>query len=453
MARRGTTLLALAALQVLLLLATSFAASATPAPATTLTLSQPGPGKAGLPVSFTATLVDDANAPIAGATVVLQQGPSWTTAATGTTNGQGQATLTATRPLGTATWRAFYDGDDVTHAGSTSATVSTTGLRYASTLTIAGPARLVDEHSARLGFTWTASDLSPVAGRIVVYRKLGTGPWTAYGALTTTAAGVASLVVTPRVDSAWRAVGAAGPWWLGAASPTLSIDNLPSGIPVTYPAAAPRPAYTPPQARATGSGAYPVVTRIPASTWRTMLGRTWHRGCLGRSRLRLLRVNYWGFDGYRYRGEMVLRNGVAQRAGAALRDMYNRKLPIRRMYREDRFGWSRRLHGANDYASMRADNSSGFNCRTVVNKPGVRSPHASGRAVDLNTWENPYRSATGLVPDSWWAGHSDPRIAWRSSSHAVIRIWRSHGFRWTYANVDSQHLDGRTAALAGSFVG
>ena len=79
--------------------------------------------------------------------------------------------------------------------------------------------------------------------------------------------------------------------------------------------------------------------------------------------------------------------------------MYDGRYPIRRMYRVDRFGWSKKLHGANDYASMRADNTSAFNCRSVVNKPGVLSPHARGRAVDMNTWENPYRSATGLVPE------------------------------------------------------
>ena len=31
---------------------------------------------------------------------------------------------------------------------------------------------------------------------------------------------------------------------------------------------------------------------------------------------------------------------------------------IRAMYREDRFGWSRRLQGANDYRSMAAGNTS-----------------------------------------------------------------------------------------------
>jgi hypothetical protein len=185
-----------------------------------------------------------------------------------------------------------------------------------------------------------------------------------------------------------------------------------------------------------------------------MTGRTWHAGCpVGRSGLRLLRINYWGFDGYRYRGEMVLSQAVARRAAAALADMYAGHFPIRRMYRVDRFGWSRLLHGANDYASMRSDNTSAFNCRSVVNKPGVLSPHARGRAVDINTWENPYRSATGLVPNTWWASRSNPRYAWRSASHPVVRIWRSHGFRWTYGNGDSQHVDGRTSPLSGGFVG
>ena len=104
--------------------------------------------------------------------------------------------------------------------------------------------------------------------------------------------------------------------------------------------------------------------------------------------------------------------------------MYNGRYPIRRMYRVDRFGWSKKLHGANDYASMRADNTSAFNCRSVVNKPSVLSPHARGRAVDINTWENPYRSATGLVPNTLVGLAQPPEYAWRSSSHPVVQIWR-----------------------------
>ncbi len=232
------------------------------------------------------------------------------------------------------------------------------------------------------------------------------------------------------------------------------MDNVPPIDPVAYPAKAPRPVGTPAQSRASGGWANAVITRISDSGWRSMVGRSWHRGCpVGRSGLRLLSINYWGFDGYRRRGQMVLSAAVVGRAAAALRDMYNQRFPIRRMYRVDRFGWSKRLQGADDYKSMRADNTSAFNCRSVVNRPGVRSPHATGRAVDINTWENPYRSATGLVPNSWWASRSHPKIAWRSSSHPVVRIWRSHGFRWTYGTGDSQHVDGRRTPPTGSFIG
>jgi hypothetical protein len=270
--------------------------------------------------------------------------------------------------------------------------------------------------------------------------------------LTTDQSGRASVDVPLRAAYAWRAVGAADVGWQSATSDVLETTRVPSaGLPAT----APRPAWTPAQGGGSGLGANAVVTTIPAAVWATMVGRSWHRGCpVGRTSLRLLRVNYWGYDGLRYRGEMVLNAAVVYRASGALTAMYDQGFPIRRMYRVDRFGWSRKLRGANDYASMRADNTSGFNCRSVVNKPWVRSPHASGRSIDLNTWENPYRSRTGLVPNSWWAPRSHPLVAWRTSTHPVVQIWRAWGFRWTYGTSDSQHVDGRsTTTVAGTFSG
>jgi hypothetical protein len=424
-------------------------------PVTTLTLSAPASGKAGVPAPFTATMTDSAAAPVVGATVVLQRfGTTWTNVGSGTTDATGKVVINAALPAGATKWRATYAGD-ATNPAATSAEVTVTGMRYASTVVLAGPARLVDERVGYLGLRWTAADGSPVHGFVNIFRKIGNQPWTLYSRRVTATNGRVTVAVAPRTDSSWRAVGIAGPWWLADASDDLFIDNVPPTAPVVLPAAAPKPAGTPAQGRAQGAGPNAVLTAIPTGVWRSMVGRSWHGGCpVGRSKLRLLRINYWGFDGYRYRGEMVLSSAVAQRAAGALRDMYYGRFPIRRMYRVDHFGFSKVLHGANDYASMRADNTSAFNCRSVVNKPSVLSPHARGRAVDLNTWENPYRSATGLVPNSWWASHSHPKVAWRTSSHPVVRIWRKHGFRWTYGTVDSQHVDGRTTStVAGTFTG
>ena len=111
------------------------------------------------------------------------------------------------------------------------------------------------------------------------------------------------------------------------------------------------------------------------------------------------------------------------------------------MYRVDRFGWSRRLHGGDDYASMAAGNTSAFNCRSVVGRPGVRSPHSYGRALDINPWENPYRASHGWTPNTWWVGRSHPRVAWRSRSHPVVQLMGRHGLRWTYGSNDAHHFD------------
>ncbi|MCW2816328.1 MAG: hypothetical protein JWN84_3783, partial [Nocardioides sp.] len=182
--------------------------------------------------------------------------------------------------------------------------------------------------------------------------------------------------------------------------------------------------------------------RAPDGVWASMVGRSWHSGCpVGREGLRLLRVNYWGFDGYRYRGEVIGATSAVDNFARALTAMHDRRFPIRSMYRVDRFGWSPRLQGGDDYRSMAADNTSGFNCRWVVNRPGVRSPHSYGRSLDVNPWENPYRSASGLVPNTWWHSHPHPLVSWRSSSHPVVQIFARAGLRWTYGTGDSHHFD------------
>ncbi|MBE7323768.1 M15 family metallopeptidase [Nocardioides sp. Y6] len=171
--------------------------------------------------------------------------------------------------------------------------------------------------------------------------------------------------------------------------------------------------------------------RVPARVWRSMVGRSWRKGCpVGRAGLRLVEVNHWNFDG-------------------AFTEMHARRIPVRSMHRVDRFGYSRRLGGADDYRSMAADNTSVFNCRGVVGNPSVRSPHSYGRSLDLNPWENPYFSRTGVVPNRWWVHRSHPRVAWRSREHEVVRLLARHGFRWTYGRADAHHFDAVAGAGGG----
>jgi hypothetical protein len=390
-------------------------------------------------------LVTEAGEPVPDAAVVVERrhDGAWVAVATLTTDAEGRATqrVRLSRSVADNKVRLQYAGDADHEPASRQAGLDL--RRRASAVGVTAPEKVKDGRKAQVRVRWTTRGGEPVEGTVKLLRSLGGGPWKSFRVLHTGADGRAAVTTRPREDSRWRARAVRLPWVEGDTSRVRRIDNVPPGKPVRLPRAAPHPRRKlAPQAHAVGKGANPVVTRIPQRVWNHMTGISWHRGCpVGRDGLRLVRVDYWDYRGYARRGELVAAADAAAAMGAAFAEMYQRKLPVRAMYRVDRFGWGARSRGGDDYASMSAGNTSAFNCRDVTGRPGVRSPHSYGRSLDVNTWENPYRSARGTVPNTWWQGHSHPRVAWRSTSHPVVELMRRHGFRWTYGNGDTQHFD------------
>ncbi|KRA38160.1 hypothetical protein ASD81_05775 [Nocardioides sp. Root614] len=439
-------LAALIALLVAVLVAAllPIAASGSAAAATPTTLLVSAPASYADRDTTLSLALDASGVPIGEAPVVVERwdGAAWQVLGPVVTDLAGAASLTVPvdRSPARNLLRASYAGDETNAPVSVQYVLPLQALPTSTTIT--GPTSVIDEQSVYLGLTWKTSEGTPVAGRVTLQQYVD-GAWRWVTTVSTSAAGFVNVRVAPRVDSRWRAVSLGAPWAARSVSTTHVIDNLPSGVPVALPATAPRPRIAlPAQPRARGAGPNPIISRLSDGVWRSMVGRSWHRGCpVGRSGLRMLRINYWDYSGYRRRGEIVAGAVVIRQMARALSDMYAAKLPIRSMYRVDRFGWSRRVNGADDYASMAAGNTSAFNCRWVVGRPGVRSPHSYGRSLDLNTWENPYRSRLGWVPNSWWPRRSHPRVAWRSRTHPVVRIMARHGLRWSYATSDSQHFD------------
>lgn len=414
---------------------------------TTLTLQAPATVRPGTTVPLAATLVStDVSTPIAGATIAFQRlgadQTTWEPIGSALTDATGIAHLGMPASGTQMVVRAVFAGDPP-DLPSTSQTAAIAVQRVASSLQVTGPRAIIDEQAATLTVTWTGADAAPVSGTVTVYQHTSGRPWARLAVLRTSAAGKLSLTTRPRVDTWYRFVGAAGAGWLAPASLDWAIDNRPPLSPVVLPRYAPRPAPLPAQRRAVGAGANVVVRGIPNAVWNRMTGISWHRGCTGRSSLRYLETNYWGFDGYRHRGVLVVRASVAYKFRAAMTRLYAAKVPIRAMYLPDRFGYSRKSGGANDYASMRHDNTSAFNCRWVTGSPGVRSPHATGRSIDINPFENPYHSREGWLPTSWWVGRKAGLYTWRSGSDTVVRIMRASGFHWTYGTFDAQHFDAR----------
>jgi 5-hydroxyisourate hydrolase-like protein (transthyretin family) len=403
------------------------------------------PAYAGSDTTLRLTLSVEGGEPIGDAEVTLERrtASGWAPIGTVTTDADGHASrqLRLERTTAENLVRATYAGDP-DHAPVTDRTRLEL-RRRGSTVVVRGPGQVEDGQAVPVRVRWTTRSGTPVEGVVKLFRSLGSGPWRKVRLLHTGADGRAQVSTKPRQDSRWRARAVRQAWVEGDESPVHRVANIPPGVPVKLPRAAPRPRRSlPDQPHAVGAGANVRITAIPDRVWGQMTGVSWHRGCpVGRAGLRLVRVNYWDYRGYPRRGELVASASAAHPMGAALTEMFRRSLPIRAMYRVDRFGWGARSRGADDYASMAAGNTSAFNCRDVTGRPGVRSPHSYGRALDLNTWENPYRSARGTVPDTWWQGHSHPRVAWRSRSHPVVRLMARHGLRWTYGLGDTQHFD------------
>src|SRR5437868_2709191 len=123
------------------------------------------------------------------------------------------------------------------------------------------------------------------------------------------------------------------------------------------------------------------------------LGKSWHAGCpVGPRDLRNLTVSYVGFDGRAHTGTLVVHRDVTANVTTVFRTLYTKRFPIRRVEPVAKYG-------GDDHRSMAADNTSAFNCRYAqAAGPKRWSAHAYGKAIDVNTVENPYVQGSYVSP-------------------------------------------------------
>jgi D-alanyl-D-alanine carboxypeptidase-like protein len=178
-----------------------------------------------------------------------------------------------------------------------------------------------------------------------------------------------------------------------------------------------------------------LVRRVNAAD----LGASWHPGCPVRpADLRAVTVPYYGFDGRRHEGTMVVATRVVSDVRAIFARLYAEHFPIRRMVPVSAYGGS-------DERSMEADNSSAFNCRPITGGTGW-SKHAYGTAIDLNTLENPYVSGNTIEPTTARRFVDRSRDV-RGMIHAgdpVVAVFAAHGWQWggSWTNpTDYQHFE------------
>ncbi|MCU0297618.1 MAG: M15 family metallopeptidase [Candidatus Nanopelagicales bacterium] len=216
----------------------------------------------------------------------------------------------------------------------------------------------------------------------------------------------------------------------------LAACASPTPTPPASPVPTPTPAVTrkpPPQADAR-------IRRIPDAQWEAMRSAGVVRpGCPARrADLRRVEVNFRSWKGGVKRGSLVVNRDVAEDVAAIFSDIFDARFPIRSMRPIEEFG-------GDDNASMAADNTSAYNCRQAsqANSAAADSPHANGRAVDINPRENPWLDprCDCFMPTARHAA----RTAGKGKILEGGPVWRAftkRGWIWQdIATPDYQHFD------------
>lgn len=181
----------------------------------------------------------------------------------------------------------------------------------------------------------------------------------------------------------------------------------------------------------------PVVYRVSAAD----LGASWRPGCpIGPEHLRRVEVDHLGFDGRIHRGHLVVHADLVESVTAIFDELLRLRYPIERMRTVERYP------EADDELSMRDNNTSAFNCRTLPYSQRW-SQHAYGKAIDLNPLVNPYLDGAGDLQPVTAARYLDRTrddLGLLHDGDAAVAAFTERGWRWGghwHEPVDYQHFE------------
>lgn len=154
-----------------------------------------------------------------------------------------------------------------------------------------------------------------------------------------------------------------------------------------------------------------------------------------KSRLELLELKFYSFDGKIQNGQLVMDKDLAPDIKDLFAMMLELKFPLERMEPIVAYDWD-------DEASMSANNTSAFNYRKIAGQDKL-SLHSYGFAIDLNPRMNPVmQNGAILQPKN---GSYDISVAGTLfAGHPVVEFMKARNWNWggdwTHYQ-DYQHFD------------
>ena len=187
------------------------------------------------------------------------------------------------------------------------------------------------------------------------------------------------------------------------------------------------------------------ILPLNSSLKNEMYGASYHNGCLvGLDDLRVVQVQYLGFDGNTKQGELVVHKNIANEVASIFDELYAIGYPVKQIDRIDKFKGS-------DFDSIEADNTSAFNCRKATGG-NKWSKHSFGKAIDLNPIENPYvfanshtshKASTKYINRNIQNPETPQEKAILLPNSDAVKIFKKYGWSWggEWRVKDYQHFE------------
>ena len=153
-----------------------------------------------------------------------------------------------------------------------------------------------------------------------------------------------------------------------------------------------------------------------------------------RKNLKLISVEYFSFDDKLHRGQIVIHKDLTNDIIEIFKIIKDKKFPVDKVIPINEYNWS-------DENSMKDNNSSAFNYRYVKGTNKL-SPHALGRAIDINPKLNPYIKKGKSYP-----ANSEYDISVKGtikSDSFLVKEFVKRGWKWGgfwKRNKDYQHFE------------
>lgn len=159
-----------------------------------------------------------------------------------------------------------------------------------------------------------------------------------------------------------------------------------------------------------------------------------------RRRQRLIKVKYYSYDQKIHQGQLIIDKDLVKDIKQIFKLALAEKFPIFSVIpvAAPQFRKNGRW---DDDLSMAANNTSGFNYREKTGG-GSLSNHAYGRAIDINTFQNPYVKGNLILPPG--AKYDPPTAGTLTAESAITKLFIKLGWDWggTWTRLqDYQHFE------------